>query len=484
VAWAGVTAALGESMAVRVVTLLALQPQFVIASTSAGPDALVNLAGAVVWWQAAGGLRDRRVAVPLAIIWSVAILAAVIDRMGVSLLAIALVASVALIAWRGMPPRTLLILAVVIVVAALALSVGVGVRAGLRNALGVRLLPADDAWSWDFLRTFHRVLFTSWWFSLGWARFLPPAWWVALAGALSGAVAFGLVRMFTLERDIAPVVKLAAVMLAVQLAGVYWVYYRSAVGPQGRHLFPVLVPTLLLICLGWDRCVPPSWRPRARVWLVAALVLLDAAGWLFLAIPVYGRGARIESPPPVLAGRRMDPFRRMQTPEITEGVHLGERFNVYADGLTAIQLWPVRVGEPRGKVRLLIAMGSSSSTAPSFQTTEVPAADFVRAGTFRFQFIPYVHSRNQQFVVDIAPSADEPSSGVALWALKGEGNREDVLTFNGEARFGDLVYQTEIAPPPPIPARPLRRAVWFALGMLALAWLMVPRLLREISVVT
>jgi hypothetical protein len=173
----------------------------------------------------------------------------------------------------------------------------------------------------------------------------------------------------------------------------------------------------------------------------------------------------------------MDTFRGVQTPEIREGVHLGERFNMYADGLTAIELWPVRLGEPRGKVQLRIAIGSSLP-APSFQTVEIPAADFVRGSSFRFRFAPYPHSKNEQFVFDVAPSADEPSSGVALWASKGEGNREDVLLFNGEARFADLVYQTRVVVPPPSVRPPLRRAVWYALGLLVLAWLMVPRLMR------
>jgi hypothetical protein len=333
--------------------------------------------------------------------------------------------------------------------------------------------------SWDFLVSFHSVLFKSWWFSLGWARYLPPGWWVAAALLVTLGALAGLVRRFVVTTNVPDVITFAILVVAVQASAVYWVYFRGGTGPQGRHLFPALIPTLVLMCMGWDYSVPPSWRPRLPAALMLAVAALDLTGWLFLAIPVYGRtGVRTDSPAPVLPGHPLG-FRRLVTPELSASVHLGEEFNMYADGLTAIELRPVRVGQPRGMIRLQIGMGTAAHL-PSARAVEVPAEEFVRTGIYRFQFTPFGNSKNQHFTLDVAASAENPSSGVALWAIKGVDNAEDTLVFNGEARFGDLVYQTDIVRAPAPPKPPLRTAVWYALAMLMLAWLIAARMLRDL----
>ena len=102
-------------------------------------------------------------------------------------------------------------------------------------------------------------------------------------------ILFGLARSLPLARqDLA--ITLALIAVAIQSAAVYWTFYKGGIGPQGRYLFPVLLPTLLLACTGWDHIVPPSRRARSRVVLVALIAALDAAGWLFVAVPAYARG--------------------------------------------------------------------------------------------------------------------------------------------------------------------------------------------------
>jgi hypothetical protein len=93
-----------------------------------------------------------------------------------------------------------------------------------------------------------------------------------------------------IERPVPAAIAIAILMVAIQLAAVEWVYFRPAVGAQGRHLFPALIPSLVLLCAGWDRLLGPSLGSRARVALVLVVAALDTAGWLTLAIPVYGRG--------------------------------------------------------------------------------------------------------------------------------------------------------------------------------------------------
>src|SRR5436190_260988 len=52
VCWCATRESLGQTGAAIVTALLALHPQFAVVATTASPDALINLAGACVWWMA------------------------------------------------------------------------------------------------------------------------------------------------------------------------------------------------------------------------------------------------------------------------------------------------------------------------------------------------------------------------------------------------------------------------------------------------
>ena len=137
--------------------------------------------------------------------------------------------------------------------------------------VGYQLTLVPEAQSWGYLARFTEALLETWWFALGWVRYAPPTWWVTIVAALSACAAIGVVRRFA--RDDARtrvLVVLATSLMAIQIAAVYWTYYRIAHGPQGKHLFPFLVPRCC--CYGWvwtrgcrrrteDRSPSASWQP-------------------------------------------------------------------------------------------------------------------------------------------------------------------------------------------------------------------------------
>jgi hypothetical protein len=180
-------------------------------------------------------------------------------------------------------------------------------------------------------------------------------------------------------------------------------------------------------------------------------------------------------PPPQMPGHALG-FRRALTPDITEGVRLAEAFTMYADGFTAITVRPSQVGTPRGTLRFEISV-SPPDTAPTVRRADVPAMDVVRGDTFRFTFPPIAYSKNDQYRLTITSTPGMPAGGVAFWRTKENTNPEDMLIFNGVQRWGDLVYQTEVVDVHQ--PRPVRRAVWFALGLLVINWVMLARLLKE-----
>jgi hypothetical protein len=289
-AWVGTRRTFGDGAALTIVAVLAVHPQFAVVSTAAGPDSWVNLAGGVVYWQALRALERPNFIPPMIAAWIAAAGASLADRMGIALLVSALVVSLyILVRRRGIRPADIAVAVAAAALVALWVRMDADMWRGISATLGDAWAPVPAARSQEYLASFHSELFTSWWLSLGWGRYLPPGWWVMAALGVSAAGVVGLLRS-VVERRVSDAVAMAILMVAVQLAAVYWVYLRPGVGAHGRHLFPVLIPSLVLLCAGWDRLFGPALGSRARVVLVVAVAALDAAGWLALAIPVYGRG--------------------------------------------------------------------------------------------------------------------------------------------------------------------------------------------------
>ena len=157
------------------------------------------------------------------------------------------------------------------------------------NSFGPQMMPVVAAQSWDFFGRFSAVLFRTWWFALGWARYFAPSWWMVVAATLVLVAVVGVVRRFAgTDAPTRTWMTLATAVIGVQVLAVYWTFFRAAVGPQGRYLFPVMVPTLLLLWVGIEACTPVRYRRYAAVGLVFLFALLDSAAWLLVGLPVYG----------------------------------------------------------------------------------------------------------------------------------------------------------------------------------------------------
>lgn len=293
VAWLGARECLGTLGGVTVTALLALHPQFAVVATSAAADGLTNLFGACVWWQAVLALKGDRALLPLAGVWLAAIAAASTDRMGVPLLAIALVVSVVVVAQRTHRTARLaafIFAGLALVAAAWALN-SAGETYGLASAFTQNWLPVPSARSWDFFARFTSFVHQSWWFSLGWVRYAPPSWWAMVVVALTAIAAVGtgwqLIGSGVFDAQRRTLIAVAVIGIGLQVSAVYWTYFRFGRGAQGKSLFPVMVPCLVLLWAGIETWVPPPRRVHAAAALVLLLALLDAAAWGLVAIPAY-----------------------------------------------------------------------------------------------------------------------------------------------------------------------------------------------------
>ena len=108
-------------------------------------------------------------------------------------------------------------------------------------------------------------------------------------------------------------------------------------------------------------------------------------------------------------------IRRFVTPEIGPDWRVGELFRTNTGGLRAITVRPALVGTPEGRVRLEVRPLTPHG-ARVFRSAEVPAAEFARADTYRFEFAPIPDSRGVTYQLDILSSPDAPSRGEScLW---------------------------------------------------------------------
>lgn len=279
--------ALGDLAAMAVTSLLALQPQFVIASTTAGPDALVVFAGAIVWWQSVAALRGAQTVGSLAILWAAALSAALIDRLGVALIPVAVATSSFVSVRRMQRHRAFATVGIAVFAIGLAIVVFRPLRSSLLLSLGDHLMPAIENRR-EFAERFATSLFASWWYSLGWARYFAPAPAIGVAAVVTAIAGLGLGRRLLADGPAARdtiIVSLTSVLGF--LGAVYWVFFRFGVGAQGRHLFPAMVPTLVLLWLGVSAWMPERFARQSAVALVLVFALLDVCTWTLVAFPVY-----------------------------------------------------------------------------------------------------------------------------------------------------------------------------------------------------
>lgn len=290
VAWRASREALGDTGGTVVALLLALHPQFVLTSAAAGPDAFVNFAGAVAWWQAIRAWRGVQPARSLLIMTIAATWAALVDRGGIPVLAAAVLVLLVTTARVAGRKGAIALLAGVAAVAAAAVLIPAE-RDPMRDAVfgtfAGPMMPVEAARNWEYFWRFTGAFFRGWWLTLGWARYVPPTWWLLAAAIISVATATGAARRFVTDRALRPLLLLAVAFVATQVAAEYWTYFRVAHGPAGRHLLPFVVPSLTLLWLGAAELVPAAWRSQAAAALVLTVAALDSSAWLLLALPVY-----------------------------------------------------------------------------------------------------------------------------------------------------------------------------------------------------
>lgn len=148
---------------------------------------------------------------------------------------------------------------------------------------------------------FARRIFDSFWAQFGWMNVrLDSYWYDVLLGvsliSLLGLVILGVrlaMRKERLEAWQAKVLALYLVWTALVVVITYVQYtaeFSVSSFPQGRYLFPALVPIATYFALGLKSLLPKAWQPALIVTLLAGLFLLDTLALGLNIVPFYYSG--------------------------------------------------------------------------------------------------------------------------------------------------------------------------------------------------
>jgi hypothetical protein len=284
--WAGTRLLIDTTAASVVVLLAALHPQFAIVSTTASPDAVVNCAGAVMWWQTGRIWARRRPGISFVVLIAAALIGAAVARLGLPLLAVALGVCLWSVMFR-LPIRDLLRrvnLAAVGTLAVVAVGAAWSFREEVRRILFYGAAPvwqallSDAPRRVDFWR-WAEALYASSWLTAGWMRFPAPDAVLAVVGGVTASAIAGLLIAGVRDRALRQRIALALLFIVVPSAAIVVVFYLNGIGAQGRYLFSALAAILSLTWLGVSRLVPPAAERSVSVILVTVAYLLNVLSW-------------------------------------------------------------------------------------------------------------------------------------------------------------------------------------------------------------
>jgi hypothetical protein len=149
-------------------------------------------------------------------------------------------------------------------------------------------------------RHFLRTLFESFWGRFGWMSIpLPPFWYRVIALitviALGGLIAFWVkvIRkpwLFSRQERSAIALMMMAAASALLLVMLGMIRVRTIVPealPQGRYLFPVIIPLAFLFMLGLREVVPQRLRPALLLVTLNGFFFFDLVCLFYYLVPYY-----------------------------------------------------------------------------------------------------------------------------------------------------------------------------------------------------
>jgi len=275
--------------------LVAFNPQFLFISGSVNNDNLLTMVATVSWWQLLRAIaqpEQRRQWAYVGVLIGVGLLTKVNGG-----LVIGLVAGIMLLI-RALASRSLksLVNGTLIMAAVAAVSSGwwfarnqllYGDLLGwsvYREVFAVNL--RDIALQWGDLKHFFSVQFRSFWGMFGWMNVPCPDWFYRAFGVLCLLSLLGLGIRALRRRLSRPggsedrTLPISLLFVASLAQEAYMLAVITTCNPscyQGRYLFPVIAPLMIIVSWGLSGLLPQRRRPVSILVMVIVLVLVSTA---------------------------------------------------------------------------------------------------------------------------------------------------------------------------------------------------------------
>jgi hypothetical protein len=146
--------------------------------------------------------------------------------------------------------------------------------------------------------------------------------------------------------------------------------------------------------------------------------------------------------PPVRLPADAPGLRRFRTPEISSSLTVSQTFTMPVAGLNAVAITAVPAG-PHVSGLIELALVDLEASGVVERHAVVPAAALLEADSYRFEFAPIPRSMGKAYRLDVAASGDDPATGVALVATKGDRYAGGTMLANGRPRWADLAFETD-----------------------------------------
>ncbi|MBI4498001.1 MAG: hypothetical protein HY689_08900 [Chloroflexi bacterium] len=142
--------------------------------------------------------------------------------------------------------------------------------------------PRSGPLTLAFVQDFVLITFRSFWVQLGWMGVPAEGWVYVLLSSLTALATVGLLLFLARSARQAGVLStglgralglasLAVLLVAFQMAGYNLQFFQ----PQGRYLFPAIIPIALLLLLGLREVSAPRYHTMGFLGLLATLLLLN-----------------------------------------------------------------------------------------------------------------------------------------------------------------------------------------------------------------
>lgn len=150
----------------------------------------------------------------------------------------------------------------------------------------------------DLLVKYFQVLFESFWGVFGWMSIRLEGMWYWAMGILVLAAALGLVPLLlpkskgqsplaAFQRSVLFLCAAAIVFAVAPVIAQYSAEFSPRALPQGRYLFPVVIPISLLMVVGLRRVIPPALAGAFPSGLIALMFLFDTISLALYIVPSY-----------------------------------------------------------------------------------------------------------------------------------------------------------------------------------------------------